>query len=171
MASDGSDFTTLYSFTGGADGKFPLGPLALDKDGTLYGTTANGLFGYNCDATGCGTVWQLTPDGTFTVLHTFAGVKDGATPEGNLLKIGNTLYGTAQYGGSTGCNGNGCGTVYSLVAKPHGKYKILHQFAEGTSDGQNPLAGLTQGPDGKLYGTTYVGGLVNGGTVFSVTKK
>ncbi|HEY4115817.1 MAG TPA: choice-of-anchor tandem repeat GloVer-containing protein [Rhizomicrobium sp.] len=171
MAADGSNFTTLYSFTGGADGKFPLAPLALDKDGTLYGTTANTIYSYNCDATGCGTVWQLTPDGTFTVLHTFAGGKDGATPEGNLLKIGTTLYGTTQYGGSSGCNGNGCGTVYKLTAKPRGKYKILHRFAEGTSDGQNPLAGLAQGPNGKLYGTTYQGGLYNGGTVFSVTKK
>jgi uncharacterized repeat protein (TIGR03803 family) len=174
MAPNGSNFTTLYSFTGAADGKFPLAPLVLDKDGTLYGTTANTIFSYNCDAIGCGTVWQLTPDGTFTVLHTFAGGKDGATPQGNLLLIGKNLYGTTQWGGSSGCSGGagaGCGTVYALATKPHGKLKILHQFEEGTSDGQNPITGLAQGPDGKLYGTTYVGGSVNGGTVFSVTKK
>jgi uncharacterized repeat protein (TIGR03803 family) len=174
MAPDGSNFTTLYSFTGGADGEFPLGPLVRDKDGTLYGTAAETLGSFNCDANGCGTVWQLTPDGTFTVLHTFAGGKDGANPQGNLLKIGKTIYGTTQWGGGSGCSstgGSGCGTVYKLVAKPHGKYKVLHRFADGTGDGQHPLAGLAQGPDGKLYGTTYQGGLYNGGTVFSETKE
>jgi uncharacterized repeat protein (TIGR03803 family) len=171
IAADGSHFTTLYSFTGGADGEFPLGPLVRDTDGTLYGTAAETLVNYNCDTHGCGTVWQLTPDGTFTVLHTFAGAKDGANPQGNLLKIGTTLYGTTQFGGNDGCNGYGCGTMYKLAAMPRGKYKVVHRFAGGTGDGQNPLAGLAQGPDKKLYGTTTKGGLHNGGTVFSVTKK
>jgi uncharacterized repeat protein (TIGR03803 family) len=143
-----------------------------DKAGTIYGTASETIVNYNCDTNGCGTVWQLTSDGTFTVLHTFAGGKDGANPQGNLLKIGNTLYGTTQFGGSSGgCNGYGCGTVYKLAAMPGGKYKILHHFAEGTADGQNPLAGLAQGSDGNLYGTAYQGGLYNGGIVFSVTKK
>lgn len=171
MAADGSGFTTLYSFTGGTDGEFPLGPLVRDKDGTLYGTAAETLGSYNCDDHGCGTVWQLTPDGTFTVLHTFAGGKDGANPQGNLLKIGTTLYGITQWAGTGECNGYGCGTVYRLAAKPGGKYKVLHQFADGTADGQRPLAGLAEGLDGKLYGTTFQGGQYNGGIVFAVTKK
>jgi uncharacterized repeat protein (TIGR03803 family) len=55
--------TVLYIFTGGSDGAYPTGPLALDTDGTLYGTTVaggdlncNGPYGY-----GCGVVFKLHP--------------------------------------------------------------------------------------------------------------
>jgi len=172
IAADGSGYTTLYSFTGGADGEFPMGALVRDTDGTLYGTTSETFFGFNCDQNGCGTLWQLTPSGKFTVLHTFAGGdNDGANPVGNVLKIGKAIYGTTQYGGATGCNNFGCGTVYKFLVKGGGKFKVLHKFAEGTSDGQRPLAGLAQGAKGKLYGTTYEGGLYKNGTVFAVSTK
>jgi uncharacterized repeat protein (TIGR03803 family) len=174
MTPDGKSYTTLYSFTAGTDGAFPLGPLVRDKAGNLYGTASEALGSYGCDTHSCGTVWQLTPDGTFTILHTFTSGNDGANPQGNLLMIGKTLYGTTQWGGSNGCSstgGSGCGTVYKLVAKPHGKYTVLHQFADGTDDGQHPLAGLAQGPDKKLYGTTSKGGSKDGGILFSVTTK
>lgn len=172
IAPDGSSYTTLYSFTGGADGEFPMGALVRDTDGTLYGTASETLFSFSCDTNGCGTLWQLKPNGAFTVLHTFAGGNnDGANPVGNVLKIGNAIYGTTEYGGGSGCNSHGCGTVYKLSVKAGVKYKVLHKFAEGTGDGQRPLAGLAQGAKGKLYGTTYVGGQYNNGTVFAVSTK
>jgi uncharacterized repeat protein (TIGR03803 family) len=171
IAPDGSGYTTLYSFTGGADGDFPLGALVRDTDGTLYGTASETLFSYGCDTNSCGTLWQLKPNGEFTVLHTFAGGNDGANPAGNVLKIGKSIYGTTQYGGGSGCSSHGCGTVYKLSVGTKVKYKVLHKFAEGTSDGQRPLAGLAQGAKGKLYGTTYVGGQYNGGTVFALSTK
>jgi uncharacterized repeat protein (TIGR03803 family) len=59
----GGVFMTLHTFTGGADGATPYGPLLLDlRKAALYGTTA---FGGDPDcqpnASGCGTVFSLTP--------------------------------------------------------------------------------------------------------------
>ena len=72
-----SSYRVLYTFKGGpGDGANPSDTLVVDKAGNLYGTTAAGGTS-NSD----GTVYQLTPDGTETVLHNFTGVKDGASPE------------------------------------------------------------------------------------------
>jgi len=43
----------LYSFTGGSDGQYPSGSLALDATGNLYGATSNG--GQN----GYGAVFEI----------------------------------------------------------------------------------------------------------------
>lgn len=85
--------TVLYSFTNGNDGALPKGGLVLDKLGNLYGTTEVGI------ASTFGTVFKLTPSGTETVLHYFAGgTADGADPSyGNLLMDANgNLYGTTK---------------------------------------------------------------------------
>ncbi|MGA2372041.1 MAG: choice-of-anchor tandem repeat GloVer-containing protein [Candidatus Korobacteraceae bacterium] len=94
---------------------------------------------------------------TYTVLHTFNG-SDGAFPYGTLTmdRAGN-LYGTT-YGGGSGCNGYGCGTVFKLTHKNSGWILTpLYKFQAG-DDGEFPTAGVTLGPDGSLYGTTNVGG-------------
>src|ERR1700690_656741 len=65
----------LYSFQGGNDGDDPYAGLILDGSGNLYGTTAYGGTG-SCSS-GCGTVFELSPNGgggwTETVLYSFAG--------------------------------------------------------------------------------------------------
>jgi len=94
----------LYSFTGGADGGSPYyGSLIMDGAGNLYGTT------YSGGADNLGTVFKVTPAGTETVLHSFAGAADGQYPNGGLVAINGTLYGTAASGGA-----NGFGTVFSV---------------------------------------------------------
>ena len=45
--------------------------------------------------------------------------------------------------------------------------KVLHSFGGGI-DGEQPYAGLVQGTDGALYGTTYLGGSNRAGTVFKI---
>ncbi|HLY01868.1 MAG TPA: choice-of-anchor tandem repeat GloVer-containing protein [Candidatus Cybelea sp.] len=96
--------TMLYSFKGGSgDGASPYAAL-LNVNGMLYGTTADG--GTN----GKGTVFSITPSGTETVLHSFAGGKrDGKSPVAGLLNVKGTLYGTTEYGGASDD-----GTVFSL---------------------------------------------------------
>ena len=104
--ADGSDFTTLYSFTGGSDGSQPLAGLILSGD-TLYGTA----WGYN--SSGEGTVFALNTDGTgFTTLYSFTGGSDGGNPQAELVLSDGTLYGTASVGGI------GYGTVFSLSLPP-----------------------------------------------------
>jgi uncharacterized repeat protein (TIGR03803 family) len=113
--------TVLYAFTGGTDGRNPLGGLVRDQQGNLYGTTPyGGDQGAFC-AGFCGVVFKVDPTGKETVLYTFTGMADGATPLAGLLrdKDGN-LYGTTQLGGDLGSTqgncGPGCGVVFKIAA-------------------------------------------------------
>ena len=54
-SGNGWSYSSLYDFTGGNDGKFPYGSVALDAAGNLYGTTLRG------GAYLQGVVWKLTP--------------------------------------------------------------------------------------------------------------
>ena len=96
---------------------------------------------------------------TFTNLHSFIAVSDGATPFGGLILSGNTLYGTARAGGSSGN-----GTVFKVNTDGSG-FTNLHSFTHG-SDGYDPIYGLILSGN-TLYGTT-LGGSAGGGTLFAV---
>lgn len=88
MSADGSDFTVLKHFTGGADGKGPMGKLALSGS-ELYGITVGGGTG------GLGTVFKLSTDGSdFQVIKHFGPPDEGAVPKWGLVASGTTLYGT-----------------------------------------------------------------------------
>jgi uncharacterized repeat protein (TIGR03803 family) len=163
--------TVLHTFGMKAnDGVNPAAGLITDKKGNLYGTTSGG--GDRCSPDGCGTVFELTKKGKENVLYSFADGNDGAIPAAPLVfdKQGN-LYGTAEFGGDTGCAlGGGCGTVFKLA--PDGALTVVHAF--NGSDGDQPQAGLTIDKAGNLYGTTYYGGGTGCsgsgcGTVFEVT--
>ncbi len=54
-SGSGWSFTDLYEFTGGSDGGSPLGGVAVDARGNLYGTASQG------GAYGWGVVWEITP--------------------------------------------------------------------------------------------------------------
>jgi uncharacterized repeat protein (TIGR03803 family) len=160
LAPNGTE-TVLYNFTDGTDGGGPYGKLVLDQQGNLYGTTYAGGF-HTCN---CGVAFKIDPSGQETVLHTFLGGDDGATPYSGLAfdKKGN-LYGITNAGGGA-CN---CGTVFKLA--PDGTATILHDFAGG-SDGAFPFynSDLTVDKLGNLYGVTYQGGgSCNCGTIYKV---
>lgn len=166
LAPDGTE-TVLYAFQGQADGWNPLGGLAADASGDLFGTTADGgTFGSNCGTYGCGTVFELQPSGKLITLYAFQGESDGSGPLGGVImdSAGN-LYGTAQ--GEGAC----CGVVFEITAG--GTYSVLYAF-QGGSDGETPQSGLLADASGNLYGTTEVGGDPNCasglgcGTVFEV---
>jgi uncharacterized repeat protein (TIGR03803 family) len=155
--------TVFYNFTGKTDGGDPFDALVLDDNGNLYGTTQYGGAHTNC-AGGCGTVFKLAPDGTETVLYSFAGGSDGS-PWGGLVRDNEgNLYGTTWVGGS-GCGGAGCGTVFEL--NPTGTKTVLHSF--NGSDGASPRSELILDGNGNLYGTTYGGGAYSAGAVFELT--
>lgn len=160
--------TILHSFGGSGDGAIPFSELAA-KNGVLYGTTSAGGTGacsYN-SVPGCGTVFSITPGGTETILHEFAG-PDGALPAAGLVATTRVLYGTTYSGGSGTCNYfgiAGCGTVFQVTTT--GFESVLHYFG-GSGDGSDPAAPLLR-VHGVLYGTTEFGGANNDGTVFSVT--
>ncbi len=155
-------YRVVYNFQGGSDGAAPLSGV-VGIDGTIYGTTSTGGTG-TC---ACGTVFKITPDGTKTILHSFAGGADGKVA-GGLTAVGQVLYGTTQQGGgeSNDCYYYSCGTVFEITEQ--GDLTTLHAF-QG-SDGANPApeANLLY-VSGTLYGTTAEGGTYQFGTVFSIT--
>ncbi|MGD0193043.1 MAG: choice-of-anchor tandem repeat GloVer-containing protein [Rhizomicrobium sp.] len=159
---------TLYSFQGGSDGIDPWGSLVADASDNLYGTTISGGTGDGSDCesnAGCGTVFELAPDGSETILHDFAGGCDGAAPAAGLVadKSG-AFYGTTSIGGS--CNDEGFGTVFKLLSD--GTESVVYAF-KGGNDGQDPEGNLIEDKQGNLYGTTTIGGGGNGyGTVFEI---
>jgi len=153
--TDGSGFTNLHSFyASNAAGFGPRGRLILSNE-TLYGT------GYLSSEPGYGGIFSVKTDGaSFTNLFTFNGhYPSGANPQGALILVDDTLYGTTQYGGSSGR-----GAVFAI--KTNGaSFTVLHSFLG--SDGANPCSGLTLSGQ-TLYGTTQNGGTSAGGTVFAV---
>lgn len=151
--------TVLYSFAGGTtDGSTPQGSLIQASDGNFYGTTVSG------GANNVGTVFKITPDGTETVLYSFAGgITDGANPESNLVQASDgNFYGTTYLGGASNM-----GTVFKIT--PDGTETALYSFAGGTTDGANPQGSLIQAGDGNFYGTATNGGPSNMGVVFEIT--
>jgi len=182
--TDGTGFTNLHSFTAtpgltNSDGASPQAGLILSGN-TLYGTATGG------GSSGWGTVFAINTNGTgFKTLHSFtattgaSGVNqygansDGALPYAPLVLSGNTLYGTATAGGTSGN-----GTVFAVNTDGTG-FTVLHTFTPtvyGTIDGL-PVDTNSDGtyPDGTLtlsgntlYGTASHGGTNGQGTVFSI---
>src|SRR3989442_398809 len=101
--------TALHASAGGAtDGTYPLGGLIQGSDGNFYGTT---LSGGGADG---GTVFQVTPAGTTSILYAFTGANDGAYPYAGVIQASDgNFYGTSQSGGAFGA-----GTAFRLTTKP-----------------------------------------------------
>jgi uncharacterized repeat protein (TIGR03803 family) len=183
VQTDGTGFTNLYSFTASStnssgvytnsDGANPHAGLVLSGD-TLYGTASGG--GTN----GNGTVFAVHTDGAgFTTLYAFTATdanghtSDGAGPDAGLFLSGNTLYGTASFGGNSGF-----GAVFAVNTDGTG-FTNLHSFtaliggwdSDGwsytNSDGAFPHAGLIL-LGNTLYGTAFQGGYWGDGAVFAV---
>jgi uncharacterized repeat protein (TIGR03803 family) len=146
---------TLYNFTGGSDGGYSSASLISDGAGNFYGTTTLGGLPCPSNSRGCGTVFELSPDGDGgwkeTVLYTFTGAPDGALPyfaPVMIDKAGN-LFGTTSEGGAFFR-----GTVFELSPAGSGWTEtVLYSFT-GQGDGARPNTGLIMDQAGNLYGAT-----------------
>lgn len=145
----------LYWFKNGpTDGQLPYAGVVRDSEGNLYGTTAyGGAFNH-------GTVFRISKTRVRTLLYSFTGKNDGATPSSLVRDSAGNLYGTAQAYGA-----GGCGVVFKLDST--GKLTPLYPFKRSPSDGCLPNS-LIRDSQGNLYGTTEYGGSANAGTVFKV---
>lgn len=157
VSTNGS-LTTLASFDG-TNGANPYAEVFLARDGHFYGTTVNG------GVSNLGTIFRVSTNGALVALASFTNA-NGANPYGGLVAdASDVLYGTTAYGGS-----GGFGTVFRTTT--NGVLTTLHSFA-GSADGDNPRASLLLARDGKLYGTTTLGGAANGGsswgTIFQIS--
>jgi uncharacterized repeat protein (TIGR03803 family) len=152
--------TVLYRFTGGSDGRNPIGPLVFDRAGNLYGAAQYG-------GVGCGVIFELSPPvqrGAWTesVLYTFGCGADGGYPTAGVIfdQAGN-LYGTTSGGGDCSFT---CGTLFQL-SPPAGvggawTYTVLHRFGGADRpDGGQPNGNLILDQAGNLFGTAVFGGM------------
>lgn len=152
--------TVLHSFNfDGIDGFEPHSGVIFDASGNLYGTTSNGG---SSKYPGAGIVFKIDPAGNETILHRFNGPDDGMWPTAGLVRdAAGNLYGTTLAGGSASY-----GTVFKIDSA--GNETILHNFTGG-DEGGAPIARLILDPSGNLYGTTYLGGSADLGTVFKIS--
>jgi len=112
--------SVLYAFCSlpdCTDGQEPgSGPLVMDFAGNIYGTTYFGGAYRNCNGDGCGVVFKLDAAGKETVLHSFTGGSDGASPVAGLaMDSSDNLYGTTQGGGATCYPSLTCGVVFKIT--------------------------------------------------------
>jgi len=191
-----------------AEGQFTVGRLIEASDGSLLGVTEQG------GADDCGTVFRITPQGAFSVLHHFVGAETGCEPSGGLIRgpeSAEVFYGVTGFQGpvppgATGIDVIRVGTIYRITLDgtvevlfalpagdargptgrlllaadgnfygmtrgqglqgrlfrftPQGEFSVLHDFND--SAGTVPYGGLTEGPDGLLYG-------IAGATIFRIS--
>jgi uncharacterized repeat protein (TIGR03803 family) len=159
--------TTLHIFAG-PEGGIPEAALIQATNGNFYGTAAGGGGSSACGfGIGCGTVFEITPSGTLTLLHRFTMI-DGGLPFAALIQATNgNFYGTTFLGGAgTACNG-GCGTIFEIT--PGGAFETLHSF--DVTDGSYTEAALVQASNGNFYGATHAGGANDYGTIFEITPE
>lgn len=144
ITPDGA-LTTLYNFcslSGCADGQYPYGALVQGVDGKFYGTTWWG----GDPNTNAGTIFKITSEGEFTILHTFDGYDDGSHPYAKLIQgTDGSFYGTAASGGPSDY-----GTMFETTTG--GAFTLLYNIEAPFSD---PTGGLVEGSDRDFYGTTF----------------
>lgn len=156
---DGSGFAVLHTFDGSTAGS-PQGRLTEGRDGRLFGVTQQG------GADHLGVLYSLSKDGSsFVVAYEFDAATHSSPPNGGLVEdrtIDGRFYGTS--------NGDAQdrGRVFAIdVAAP--AYATIHAFdVFDSAKGLFPRAGVVQGPDGVLYGTTSAGGALGGGVVYKM---
>ena len=136
--------SVIYNFDGTL-GFRPDAGLVMGTDGNFYGTT---LYG---GTDSVGTIFQVTPDGTYTQLYAFTDGKDGAYPYATpSLGADGNLYGLTQ-----------SATAYKIT--PAGTFTLLGSIPDRS------FSPLVLGTDGSFYGTTQHGGKFNQGTLFKMT--
>jgi uncharacterized repeat protein (TIGR03803 family) len=123
-------FTILHEMNGTSDGKGPLTGPIQGTDGNFYGATSlGGIISSDCPS-GCGTLFKITPQGTYSVLHSFSHADGDSSWSAIYQHTNGRIYGTTRYGG-TGtdptCNAN-CGLFFSLDAGLS-PYAALSPFA------------------------------------------
>jgi uncharacterized repeat protein (TIGR03803 family) len=156
----GGALTTLYIFCAEFDcpeGETPKGGLVQNTKGNFLGTAQRG------DG-GSGTLFKITPGDALSRL----GKPDhGSEPIGPPVQISDgSFYGTTSAGGLGG------GTIFKMDAAGS-EITTIYEFCAKSRcpDGRAPLAGLVQGTDGNLYGTTSGGGAGLAGTVFKLSPE
>jgi uncharacterized repeat protein (TIGR03803 family) len=158
--------TTLVSFNG-ANGELPGGSLLADREGDLFGTTAEG----GASGNGFGTMFEIakTAGGYAsapTTLVTFDGLNGAEPVAGLVADFNGDLFGTTEFGGA-----NDRGTVFEIKKTPGGYASTPTTLVSFSgANGRSPAGSLIADANGDLFGTTSSGGADGFGTVFEIAK-
>jgi len=146
-----------YSFPCGTGGALPSAPLVQAYDGNFYGTTFEGGVG---QGQGDGTIFKMTQKGAVSILYSFKGGRDGASPNAGFVQATDgKLYGATGVGGTSGF-----GALFRITTA--GAYELLYSFPQNI--GKVPEYSLTQHTNGLFYGTAEGGGANNYGAVYDL---
>lgn len=157
--SSGWTETVLIGLGAPPKGNAPLGSVALDKVGNVYGTFFGG--GVN----NAGGMFKYSSKNRKTEIYSFNGANGAESSAGILLAPNNaTLYGTTSQGGM-----NQAGVVFAMTAGA--EEKVLYSFCSQPNciDGVAPTASVIQDTSGNIYGTASLGGANGQGVVFEIT--
>ena len=186
-------YKVLYNFGSAPnDGVAPITNLVADHAGNLYGSANAGGISGTCYGGGCGTVFELSPDGyggwnEKTIYYFCAGgsgfnCPNGGNPNSLVIDKAGNLYGTTTTGGNLVQNGvcNGCGVAFELSPPSQSggnwTYSVLYTFCKAGDancvDGAVPEGPLTIDAAGNLYGTAFYGGnrLFDAGVAFELSS-
>ena len=157
---NGTGFEVMRDLDGTVDGGSPQAGLILGSDGALYGTT------YNNGIDGGGTLFRLGTNSipaSFTVVYNFEFATTGGLIYAGVVEgPGGVLYGATSQGGALGA-----GTIYQ-INRDGSAFETLITLGAVAGGVREPRASVVFGLDGKLYGTTYSGGSLDLGTVYSI---
>ncbi len=161
----------VWSFSFNGTNGYGPGWLTEANDGNFYGTTAHGGGSYSPGVigTGYGTIFRVTPGGSFTSLVDCDGTNDDG-PWAIVQGIDGNFYGNAYSGGTYG---QGAIFKLTLPASPPTNRFMLTSVANFNDslffNNEFPENGLIQAGDGMLYGITQDGGTLSLGSVFRTT--
>ncbi len=167
--------TVMHRFYGGqvsnTDGGLPIGPLAVDSSGAVYGATEFG--GEGCPPRvhiGCGTVFQLVPpstnggEWTENLIYQFTGELDGAGPGGGVV-----FNSTGMLYGTTGAAGKETGgTIFTLSPPSVGGGSWTITSFPVSEENRTGVGVLLLGND--IFGTAMFGGSNRMGSVFKLEQ-
>lgn len=154
MDQEGGNYTTLLDLV---SGQGPAATVLESDEGEMFGTTPLG------GVSGDGTIFKIHKDGTgFAVLHNFSSAGgDGASAYAALTAGSDgRFFGATRLGSE-----QGAGAVFSIDPLGRG-YRILASLSP--TNAANPIASVTEGATGALFGTTVHGGPSNQGTLFKL---
>jgi uncharacterized repeat protein (TIGR03803 family) len=179
---NGTNPSSFYEFLGfPGDGSYPFYTTPFQaSDGNLYGSSFIGgssnwgtVYKFNLSTATESVILNASPSTTGGVGSNYANV--------NELSDGK-IYGIQSYGGSP----LALGMLYRMD-KDGSNFQVVHTFVGLTAavnysaaaiaqtttlhyDGSHPYGFVVEGPDGKIYGTTYDGGSYGRGTVYRCDK-
>jgi len=157
LTPGGTKSIVHFFFGAPNDGSDTVSSLTADSNGNLFGVTAGG------GAHNFGTVFKIDAGGSESLLYSFGGGADGATPDAGVVLDGSgNLFGTTMAGGDSAC-ANGCGTVFMLTQD--GNKTTLGSLLEHQG---SAAGGLFMNKHGTLIGVAAQGGANGQGTVFRI---